>query len=51
MASLAYYEQTFGKREGRKRYNAYHRNYKKKNREKINAARREARKAHKQGAQ
>jgi len=48
MASLAYYERAFGKREGRKRYNAYHREYKKKNRTKINAARRAVRKALKQ---
>jgi hypothetical protein len=50
MASLAYYERTFGKIEGRNRYNAFHREYKKKNRTKINAARRAARRAHKQRA-
>lgn len=50
MASLAYYVREFGKREGRKRYNAYHRDYKKKNRAKINAARRAAWKARKQRA-
>jgi hypothetical protein len=33
-----------GKREGRKRYNAFHRKYKKQNRDKINAAPRAARK-------
>ena len=43
MASLTYYVRTFGKREGRKRYNAYHREYKRKNRVKLNAARRKAR--------
>jgi hypothetical protein len=47
MASLSYYIKAFGKRDGRKKYNAYHRAYKKKNRAKINAARRAARKAHK----
>jgi len=50
MASLDFYMRTFGKRDGRKRYNAYHREYKKKNRAKINAARRAARKTHKQRA-
>jgi len=44
MASLSFYQNKFGKRVGRKAYNAYHREYKKKNREKINAARRKARK-------
>jgi hypothetical protein len=47
MASLTFYIQKFGKREGRKKYNAYHRDYKKQNRDKINAARRAARKASK----
>jgi hypothetical protein len=50
MASLTFYIQKFGRREGRKKYNAYHRKYKKRNRDKINAARRKARKAHKQRA-
>jgi hypothetical protein len=47
MASLSTYINKFGRREGRRRYNAFHRAYKKKNRAKINAARR---KAHKQRA-
>ena len=40
MASLSYYTNKFGKRAGRKAYNAYHREYKKKNRARINAERR-----------
>jgi hypothetical protein len=47
MASLSYYVRKFGKREGRKRYNEFHRGYKQANRERINSARRAARRAHK----
>jgi hypothetical protein len=47
MASLSYYVRKHGKREGRKRYNEFHREYKQANRQRINTARRAARKAHK----
>jgi hypothetical protein len=47
MASLSTYINKYGAREGRKQYNAFHREYKKQNRVKINAARRKARKASK----
>jgi hypothetical protein len=50
MASLDFYIRKFGRREGRKKYNAFHREYKKQHRDKINAARRAARKAHKKRA-
>jgi hypothetical protein len=50
MASRDFYIKKYGKRLGTKKYNAYHRDYKKQNRDKINAARRKARKAHKQRA-
>lgn len=42
MASLSTYINKFGVREGRRQYNAFHREYKKQNREKINIARRKA---------
>jgi hypothetical protein len=48
MASLSTYINKFGPCEGRKRCNAFFRKYKRRNRERINAARRRARKAHKQ---
>jgi hypothetical protein len=35
MASLSFFEKKFGKREGRKQYNAYHAEYRNKNRKKI----------------
>jgi hypothetical protein len=41
MASLTFYVEKYGRREGKKRYNAYHRRYKRRNREQINAAQRE----------
>jgi hypothetical protein len=47
MASLSTYINKFGAVRGRKMYNAYHREYKKQNRDKINAARRGTRKASK----
>lgn len=37
MASLGFYQKKFGKREGRKRYNAIKRQYRRRNRAKINA--------------
>jgi hypothetical protein len=47
MASLSTYINKYGPREGRNKYNTFHREYKKQNRDKINAARRAARKASK----
>jgi len=40
MASLTFYQQKYGKRIGRKKYLAYCRSYRRKNRAKINASQR-----------
>jgi hypothetical protein len=47
MASLSTYINKYGVRNGRRQYNASHREYKKQNRDKINAAQRASRKASK----
>lgn len=49
MASLSFYQQKYGKREGRKRYNAKQRAYRRRNRARINAAQRARYKALRSG--